>query len=51
MGKDNYMDDTTTEHLLKILVELKKQNRYIKTMLFCIAAISTALLAEVLRHW
>lgn len=45
------MDKTTPEHMIDILSELKRQSRYIKAMLLCIAAISTALMAEVVRHW
>lgn len=45
------MDENASDYLKVIQAEIKKLNSYLKILLFCVAAVTIALVAEVWRHW
>ena len=45
------MDEKAGEYLKEIQAQVIKLNGYLKVMLFCMVAVTIALVAEVWRHW
>lgn len=45
------MDEKAGNYLKEIRDQVTKLNHYLKIMLFCVAAVTITLIAEVWRHW